>query len=77
MFPPYYNDYPYDIYNARNWLEFGWILDRRAKFTYSEIEHMSYFKTEPYFYYILFKRKTNESFISKSVTFYFDLGIVY
>ena len=49
MFPPYYNDYPYDIYNARNWLEFGWILDSRAKFTYSEIEHMSYFKTEPFF----------------------------
>ena len=57
MFPPYYNDYPYDIYNARNWLEFGWILDRRAKFTYSEIEHMSYFKTKSFFIISCLKEK--------------------
>jgi hypothetical protein len=41
MFPPSYNDYPYDIYNARNWLEFGWIRARPA-FVNKSLKQKSY-----------------------------------
>jgi hypothetical protein len=37
--------------------ETDWILDRLAKFTYSEIEHMSYFKTKSFFIISCLKEK--------------------